>query len=245
MSDNNNRPDEVIAKEFWDGFHARNASIIVDLMYGQLKSTVTCMSCERIVYNFDPYLSVCLPIVKEEKMEFNFVQPVSHSAVQDKNDDDEVDYELNPLQVLDLAVTKPMRVRNVKEHLIKEMKLDGVTGRDLVVANQKYGKITDYCHDDVKCFDIDQDREYTMVYYVPGQTEETEVIELNFHKVQKRGKNSYTVDQIEKALPRLYAMTRETTIMDVKRLILEKMRGVFEKVPEDDETLNEIVQVHI
>ena len=40
-------------------------------------------------------------------------------------------------------------------------------------------------------------------------------------------------------------MTRETTIMDVKRLILEKMRGIFEKVPEDDETLNEIVQVHI
>ena len=84
-----------------------------------------------------------------------------------------------------------------------------------------------------------------MVYYVPGQTEETEVIELNFHKVQKRGKNSFTADQIEKALPRLHAMTRETTIMDVKRLILEKMRGIFEKVPEDDETLNEIVQVHI
>ena len=34
MSDNNDRPDEVIAKEFWDGFNARNASIIVDLMYG-------------------------------------------------------------------------------------------------------------------------------------------------------------------------------------------------------------------
>jgi len=34
MSENENRPDAVIAKEDWDGFEARNASIIVDLMYG-------------------------------------------------------------------------------------------------------------------------------------------------------------------------------------------------------------------
>ena len=73
MSENYDRTDAEMAKEHWDGFNARNASIIVDLMYGQHKSTVTCLSCERVVYNFDPYLSVCLPIVKEEKMEFSFV----------------------------------------------------------------------------------------------------------------------------------------------------------------------------
>ena len=42
MKDSDGRPDEVVAKEFWDGFRARNDSIIVDLMYGQYKSTVTC-----------------------------------------------------------------------------------------------------------------------------------------------------------------------------------------------------------
>lgn len=34
MSEQPNRADEVVAKEFWDGFIARNKSIIVDLMYG-------------------------------------------------------------------------------------------------------------------------------------------------------------------------------------------------------------------
>eukprot|EP00354_Favella_ehrenbergii_P001765 CAMPEP_0170464124 /NCGR_PEP_ID=MMETSP0123-20130129/8976_1 /TAXON_ID=182087 /ORGANISM="Favella ehrenbergii, Strain Fehren 1" /LENGTH=432 /DNA_ID=CAMNT_0010729723 /DNA_START=599 /DNA_END=1897 /DNA_ORIENTATION=+ len=34
MSDNNDRPEHVIAKEYWDGFKARNSSIITDLMYG-------------------------------------------------------------------------------------------------------------------------------------------------------------------------------------------------------------------
>ena len=58
MSDNNDRPDAEIAKEFWDGFKARNSSIITDLMYGQLKSTVTCLTCRRVANAFDPYLSV-------------------------------------------------------------------------------------------------------------------------------------------------------------------------------------------
>lgn len=34
MKDSNDRPDEEVAKEFWDGFRLRNDSIIVDLMYG-------------------------------------------------------------------------------------------------------------------------------------------------------------------------------------------------------------------
>lgn len=34
MSEEPNRPDVIVAKEFWDAFTARNKSIIVDLMYG-------------------------------------------------------------------------------------------------------------------------------------------------------------------------------------------------------------------
>jgi len=34
MSEDTERPDAIVAKEYWDGFLARNASIIVDLMYG-------------------------------------------------------------------------------------------------------------------------------------------------------------------------------------------------------------------
>ena len=73
MSEDMTRPEHIIAKEYWDGFQARNASIIVDLMYGQLKSTVTCLTCKRVANAYDPYLSVCLPIAKDEKMEFNYV----------------------------------------------------------------------------------------------------------------------------------------------------------------------------
>ena len=81
MGDDQSRPEHIIAKEYWDGFKARNASIIVDLMYGQLKSTVTCLSCGRKAHAYDPYLSVCLPIIKQEKLDFSFVQECSHTAI--------------------------------------------------------------------------------------------------------------------------------------------------------------------
>ena len=91
MSEDMNRPESVIADEYWNAFKARNASIIVDLMYGQLKSTVTCLTCRRVANAYDPYLSVCLPIIKEEKMEFHFVKEMSHQAIVE--DDGTVDYE--------------------------------------------------------------------------------------------------------------------------------------------------------
>jgi len=54
MQDKPNRPDKEIADEFYANFLARNQSIIVDLMYGQLKSTVTCTECKNPQLTFDP-----------------------------------------------------------------------------------------------------------------------------------------------------------------------------------------------
>lgn len=40
--DSDNRSDQEVAKEYWDGFKKRESSIFVDLFYGQLKSRVQC-----------------------------------------------------------------------------------------------------------------------------------------------------------------------------------------------------------
>ena len=50
-------------------------------------------------------------------------------------------------------------------------------------------------------------------------------------------------DIMEKSCPRFFALTPETTLMDVKRMLLDKLRGVFEEAPESDEQLNSMVQV--
>jgi len=201
MSDTENRPDHVVAKEYWDGFLARNASIIVDLMYGQLKSTVTCLTCGRVANAFDPYLSVCLPIIKEEKMTFNYAPFRSHSKIED---DGEVSYDLNPVVVLDLTVGKNIKLSDIKAATISEMGLQNVRREDLVVVSQKSGRINEIYDDATKCDDVVEGHGYTMIYHVPGKTAETQLVEFNWFKYQKRTKKSFTVDRIEKSVPRLF-----------------------------------------
>lgn len=62
MPDRNGRPDAVVAKEAWDLHKTRNDSHIVDLFHGQLKSTVTCPTCNHISVTFDPFMFLTLPI---------------------------------------------------------------------------------------------------------------------------------------------------------------------------------------
>jgi len=62
--DSNGRDDEIVAKEHWDSFTARNKSVIVDLMYGQLKSRLTCFKCKEVSTCFDPCLGLQVPIPK-------------------------------------------------------------------------------------------------------------------------------------------------------------------------------------
>lgn len=73
MQDSNGRPDEEVSEEHWNAFLARNRSIIVDLMYGQLKSTVRCLTCHNISITFDPFLTLALPIARPFKILLDYI----------------------------------------------------------------------------------------------------------------------------------------------------------------------------
>lgn len=49
----------------WNNFLKRNQSIMVDLFYGQYKTTISCTICNNKSINFSIYLSLQLPISKE------------------------------------------------------------------------------------------------------------------------------------------------------------------------------------
>lgn len=73
MPDQNGRSDQVMSNLYWKAFQERNKSIIVDLMYGQLKSTVKCLECGNISITFDPFLTLSLPITKPSYFKVPFV----------------------------------------------------------------------------------------------------------------------------------------------------------------------------
>jgi ubiquitin C-terminal hydrolase len=70
--DDSNKEDKIKAREQWIGFLRRNQSVLVDLLYGQYKSTLYCPNpeCGNISTTFDPFLSLSLPLLsKGEKYE--------------------------------------------------------------------------------------------------------------------------------------------------------------------------------
>ena len=63
--DDSNKDDVQKSQEQWVGFLRRNQSVLVDLLYGQYKSTLYCpdQECQNVSTTFDPFLSVSLPLV--------------------------------------------------------------------------------------------------------------------------------------------------------------------------------------
>lgn len=87
------KPDYVLSDEYWKGFLARNQSIVVDLMYGQLKSTVRCLECHNISISFDPFLTLSLPISRPQKFIVGLIPyEVFRNAYNDDNEDEDPDY---------------------------------------------------------------------------------------------------------------------------------------------------------
>lgn len=53
---------EENASKFWSSHLQRNKSKLVDLIYGQYKSKITCSKCRRISVTYDPFSIVTLPV---------------------------------------------------------------------------------------------------------------------------------------------------------------------------------------
>jgi ubiquitin C-terminal hydrolase len=129
MSEEEGRPDTVVAKEYWDAYIARNKSIIVDLMMGQLKSTVTCITCGWVTVAFDPMSSIQVPIPRVQYVDIIFV-PYKVSTEPDENGDVEV----APMYILDMALTKNMIIRDIREKWAEKMK---IPIENLLVASRR------------------------------------------------------------------------------------------------------------
>lgn len=85
--------DNEVAIESWNAHLKRNKSIIVDLIQGQLKSTLTCPVDKKVSITFDPFMYLTVPIPSETLRKINvkvyFLQkdkpPVKYGVMVDKD----------------------------------------------------------------------------------------------------------------------------------------------------------------
>jgi len=57
-----NESEEEASNRWWLNHLKRENSIIVDLFYGQYKSTITCPECLHISISYDPFIHLCVPL---------------------------------------------------------------------------------------------------------------------------------------------------------------------------------------
>jgi len=134
MTDSEGRPDEEVSEEHWNAFIARNRSIIVDLMYGQLKSTVRCLSCHNVSITFDPFLTLPLPIARPFKILLDYI-PYDYCKE---------DGTKNPCLTLSIALNKDAKVKDLKQKIgqIVEKPGDGSSIMVVLNYNRNTGKVT-------------------------------------------------------------------------------------------------------
>ena len=65
----NDKSDFEVGKESWQAFLERNRSIIVDLMYGQFKSTIQCSQCKGVSKFFETFSICSIPIPNQKEIE--------------------------------------------------------------------------------------------------------------------------------------------------------------------------------
>lgn len=56
--------EEHLAQQFWQNHLYRNDSIIVDLMHGQYRSEVECLTCGKISLTFEPFVMLSLQFLR-------------------------------------------------------------------------------------------------------------------------------------------------------------------------------------
>jgi hypothetical protein len=128
LPDSDNTPDEELSKIFWEGFLARNKSIIVDLMYGQLKSTVLCLECRNYSISFDPFLTLSLPISRPESFRVGLV-PYEICENYNRTEHPFFEFEIN----------SSIKVADIKRMVFD--KAGQIGGREYIPANFKMGFI--------------------------------------------------------------------------------------------------------
>lgn len=155
--------------------------------------------------------------------------------------------------VFDIPVANAMKVEDVSEtvnKLLESYHQDHKT-QVMLIANVKNSNLTVRFSDKQSCNDIDQANEDTLVYEIrPPPAEEMKdfvLIQLQLMKLTKYGK-SISGETLARVVPRLEYLNLDMTVLDIKKMIFEKVSHIYKKGSkqfEDDSLLNQNILLHI
>ena len=275
MPEQEGRPDDEQAKLYWKAFLARNQSVVVDLMYGQLKSTVRCLECQNISIAFDPFLTLPLPIARASKFAAALVPYEVHRPCTTANDDSDEDedpayrggpnvvrYKTTDHVVYPIVYKDHTTVGDLKQEVAEKAAQIGqraILPENLLLCWCQYGEVRETYEDGMKVASIEEDdRGKTLLIEkrpdrFDGNNETKKCLELNFSRAKVGARGQLTQTLLQNAVPRFETFNMSDSVMDMKRTIYERIKYVFPAVrqagadaePQDDEWINDNIKMQI
>lgn len=112
-------------------------------MYGQIRSTVVCLTCNKSFLAFDPYLITPLPITRQLEVEFVFVaQDIVVDGIQDR------------LPVVKIFPENTTTIREMKVIILDKLGLD-TDKFDLIITSLSKGKVYQVFDDSFEAQNLD------------------------------------------------------------------------------------------
>lgn len=247
------KSDKEMSARFWQAFLARNQSIIVDLMYGQLKSTVRCTACGNISITFDPYLTLPLPISRPNYFNFLFIPYQIYKTVQADEDESDEDFRQPSATrvehpTMKIEVTSSMTVLDLKNKVIertKHLRKTRLRPENLILCISSQGEVDNEYQDDDKVDSIDTSGYAQKIHFIELRDEDVpeadkeniKSTELNFSKFIMNRRNLQQ-QMITGAIPRYIDFSMEDTPIEMKKKIYKHISGIFvdDKPPAEEET---------
>ena len=233
FKDSNGRPDAEVSADHWSAFADRNQSVIVDLMYGQLKSRLICCVWENISNTFDPYLALSLPIPKSKKQKL----PITYFPWDLDNG--------HWVKKFKLGVEYSDSVRDIKNKIKEAM---GTENRILLYNLRRRNQLDGKLDNDVKASKLENERLVAYEYKVDFEKQNCAIIPVILTKESRSMFGSSSYDEI--CEPKVFCFNIENSCTDLKRTIFryffphlklpEQYKETYDKSVNKEKWINQI-----
>lgn len=228
MPDVTDKPESEAADLCWKLFLERNQSVIVDMMYGQNKSTLVCPACQKISITFDPFLSLSLvvPILTATPL-------CAFLIFQDPQ---------KPVLKVKVAIESKGFIRRIKEYFEK------LYSTSFVLYLTERFLFKKFCPDDLIVENLKENVIY--MYEVLEDSKKYDVVPINISKAGEKG-YIYSSSKTPVSFARLLLVPAQSSTLDIANKVAEYFYKIFslnsKPVPStlEDHKANTIYQLNI
>lgn len=143
---NNNSANPPSSDEsYWRSFKESNKSIITDLFYGLYKSSVCCLKCKYISNNYEPFISLELPLPKPSERKILLIFYNTQSI---------------PVMIK-FSLSEKIPLRNLRFALSM---LFGVSRSCFLFAKIIRGELTDFLSEDFIIHNVEEQKEFIVCF---------------------------------------------------------------------------------